>query len=197
MKWSDVGQLVSEAAPLLGAALTAPISAPIAIISLLTSAFNLKANATPDEVYAAIKADPQSMYTLAKLQLSNHVEIERLSIQFAEKESNNIRHTMFKEYSIDNKFKSYWRPSFGYMIVCVIPTLVIWLLLMGTYVFFFNPNQLSLLESILTLILPPICNLLGWCIGVLGVNIFHRSKDKASLLGTDNKNSFMDFFKRK
>ena len=29
MKWSDVGQLVSEGAPLLGALLTAPISAPV------------------------------------------------------------------------------------------------------------------------------------------------------------------------
>jgi hypothetical protein len=200
MKWSDVGQLVSEGAPLLGALLTAPISAPVAIISLIAGAFKLSANSSPDEVYKAIKEDPEALYKLSQIQLNNHDEIERLHARLALHESDNLRHTMFKEYTIENKFKSYWRPSFGYMIVFTIPTLVIWLLFMGTWVFFVNPNQLTLLESVLTLILPPICNLLGWGIGVLGVNIFHRSKDKASLLGTENKgiiSTITDTFKRK
>lgn len=186
MRWADVGEHVKNYAPLIASLLTAPVSAPIAVVSLLASTFGLKSDCKPQELLEAIQADSEAHFKLAQLQLNHHAELEKLQGELLRAQSNNVRHEMLKEYSLDNKFKSYWRPAFGYMVVIAIPIITIWLIGLGSYVFFVNPQKLSLLEFILTVILSPIINLLSWCVGILGINIYHRSKDKSLLLGTEN-----------
>lgn len=188
MNWADIGNLIKDSAPLIAGALLSPISAPVAIISVLCAKFGLKSDCQPQDIYNAIVADKEASYKLAELQLNHHEAIQRLLTTSTTDHLAMIKSTMLKEYTIENKYKSYWRPSFGYMLVFIIPVVILWFLALASFTFFCDPNKLSLLQSLLNVIISPIFDLMTWCIGVLGVNIYHRSRDKNALLGMDSKN---------
>ena len=89
---------------------------------------------------------------------------------------------MRTEYKTDDRFKSYWRPFFGWVIassfglfmisiVAIIVTLIV------------KPEAGSMLVSAVTQLTPVLMTAWGMGLTVLGVNIHKRSQDKAVSAG--------------
>jgi uncharacterized membrane protein YeaQ/YmgE (transglycosylase-associated protein family) len=76
MEWKDVASIVGKSAPLLGTVLGGPAGA--AIGSLVAAA--LGTGGTPDDVSAAIAADPQAALKLREIELANQVQLQSLAL---------------------------------------------------------------------------------------------------------------------
>lgn len=77
MNWSDVGNIVGKAAPIVGTLLGGPAGA--AVGALVASALNVSND--PDAVNAALAASPDAMVRITELQTNARVQLEQLSVQ--------------------------------------------------------------------------------------------------------------------
>ncbi len=74
--WSKVTSVIKGIAPLLGTALGGPAGG--AVGTLVAAALGVEE--TPDQMYEAIKADPDAAIKLRKLELEHKFDLERLVI---------------------------------------------------------------------------------------------------------------------
>jgi hypothetical protein len=166
MEWKDVGKIITKAAPVLGTLLGGPAGGTVgAIVSSVLGVEN-----KPDEVHKAVSADPSLLVQLREAEMAQKTELERMLIQSETDRLAQVNETMRAELTSGDKFKSYWRPLFGYIMG------VSWgaIMLAVTYQILFNPSNV-----------PDIINAMGqmsflWGIGlaVLGINVWKRSTDK-------------------
>lgn len=77
MNWKDIGTKLANSAPLLGAALGGPAGA--AAGSLIAATLGTSNN--PDEVAAALTADPSAMVRIKEIEANAKVELQKLVIQ--------------------------------------------------------------------------------------------------------------------
>lgn len=77
MNWSDVGNIVGRAAPIVGTLLGGPAGA--AVGALVASALNVPSD--PDSVSVALAGNPEAMVRVQELQLNARVELEKLAVQ--------------------------------------------------------------------------------------------------------------------
>lgn len=76
MNWSDVGNLVGRAAPMVGTLLGGPAGA--AVGALVASALNVPND--PESVNAALAADPEALAEVQKLQINAKVQLQQLAV---------------------------------------------------------------------------------------------------------------------
>jgi len=76
MNWSDVGRVVGNAAPTLGALLGGPAGG--AVGALIASA--LGTSSDPDAVNAALAADPSALAKVQELQINAKVQLQQLAV---------------------------------------------------------------------------------------------------------------------
>jgi len=83
MDWKDVGSYVKKFAPIVGGVIGGPAGGAIGgAVSLLAGAFGITdPEPQPEQVMAAIKADPEAGLKLIKLQNDYKIEWEKLSLQ--------------------------------------------------------------------------------------------------------------------
>lgn len=77
MNWSDIGNIVGRAAPIVGTLLGGPAGA--AVGALVASALNVPND--PDAVNVALAGNPDAMVRVQELQLTARVELEKLAVQ--------------------------------------------------------------------------------------------------------------------
>ena len=74
MDWKDVGNIVSKAAPILGAILGGPVGAAAGgALSLAASALGV--DATPEAVMQAVKDDPDALIRLRELEVQERATL--------------------------------------------------------------------------------------------------------------------------
>lgn len=76
MNWSDVGNMVGKAAPLVGTLLGGPAGA--AVGSLVANVLGV--NNDPDAVNSALAADPDAYAKVVELQLNAKVQLQQLAV---------------------------------------------------------------------------------------------------------------------
>jgi len=171
MDWKDLKGMVGKAAPLLGTLLGGPAGA--AVGSLVASALGVEDK--PDAVHRALEADPNLLLKLRETEMQQQTELQRMMVESETTRLTQVNETMRAELASGDKFKSYWRPLFGYVMA------VTWgaIMLAATYQILFAPdkaaNTLNALGQLSGL----------WSVGlaVLGINVWKRSDDKALAFG--------------
>lgn len=76
MNWSDIGNMVGRAAPIVGTLLGGPAGA--AVGALVASALNVPND--PDSVNVAIAANPEALARVQELQINARVQLEQLAV---------------------------------------------------------------------------------------------------------------------
>lgn len=77
MNWSDIGNMVGRAAPIVGTLLGGPAGA--AVGALVASALNVSND--PDSVNAALAGNPDALVRIQELQTNARVQLEQLAVQ--------------------------------------------------------------------------------------------------------------------
>lgn len=76
MNWSEIGNIVGRAAPMVGTLLGGPAGA--AVGSLVASALGV--NNDPDAVNSALANDPEALVKIQELQLNAKVQLQQLAV---------------------------------------------------------------------------------------------------------------------
>ena len=76
MNWSDIGNMVGRAAPIVGTLLGGPAGA--AVGALVASALNVSND--PDSVNVALAANPEALARVQELQINARVQLEQLAV---------------------------------------------------------------------------------------------------------------------
>ena len=76
MNWSDIGNIVGRAAPMVGILLGGPAGA--AVGALVASALNVPSD--PESVNAALAANPDALVKIQELQINAKVQLQQLAV---------------------------------------------------------------------------------------------------------------------
>ncbi len=77
MNWSDIGNMVGRAAPIVGTLLGGPAGA--AVGALVASALNVSND--PEAVNAALAGNPDALVKIQELQANARIQLEQLTVQ--------------------------------------------------------------------------------------------------------------------
>ena len=171
MDWSKVGELVADAAPILGAVL--PIPGGAAIGAAIASKFGTAAN--PDAVAAAIKADPDAAVKLKQIEVEHETDMTRLLLAHEAAQITETQTTMRAEIQSDDSYVRRARPTFLYVAAFSVIVEVI----IALVVVLWRPDQLSALQSLFSALATPQSIALAAC----GIYLKKRSDDKAVATG--------------
>lgn len=179
MKWSEVGRKVADMAPLLGAALGTPAGG--AVGAVVAQVFGTKPD--PDAVEEALRNDPETALKLKQIESEERVALRRITMQEAQAEleavtrqARSVNQTMRAEYATADRFKSYWRPVFGYVMAAAFA----WMFLVLGFVLAASPwRDMASTVSLVSAFTPTVISLFGIGLSVLGINIRERTKAKA------------------
>ena len=166
MDWSDIGETVANAAPILGGALGGPAGG--AAGTLIAQMFG--SDTDPKAVSQAIQQDADATIKLQKLEQEHKQELTRMYLESETNRLTEINKTMRAEYKTDDAYRGRWRPTFGYAAALT------WVLqVVGVvYSIIFNPQHAAEVINAITALTP----MWGIALAVLGVNISKRSRDK-------------------
>lgn len=171
MDWKDLKGIVGKAAPLLGTLLGGPAGA--AAGSLVASVLGV--DNEPDEVKKALEADPSLLLKLREAEMQQQTELQRMMVESETQQLSQVNETIRAELASGDKFKSYWRPLFGYVMALTWGTVM----LAATYQILFKPDYASATIAALG----QLSGLWGIGLAVLGINVWKRSDDKAMAFG--------------
>lgn len=133
----------------------------------------------PDDMLAAIASDP-ALLVQFKAQASQ-LAIEELH---AETESlKTINETMRVEYASNDKFKSYWRPAFGWALAITWTVQTVAIVVAICYVVFVAPEKTGEVINALAALVGALAVQWSVALAVLGINISKRSQDKQAAAG--------------
>lgn len=171
MEWRDVGKIVAKVAPVLGTLLGGPAGAAAgALVSSVLGVDN-----DPDEVHKAVSADPSLLVRLREAEMQQQTELNRMMIQSETDRLTQVNETIRAELASGDKFKSYWRPLFGYIMG------ISWgvVMLAVTYQVIFKPTEAATTIQAIG----QMSTLWGAGLAVLGINVWKRSTDKQLMFG--------------
>lgn len=187
MKWSDVGELVGKAAPLVGTVIGGPAGGAIGAIV----AQALGTEATPEAVSTALAADPDAVLKLKEVESNNSVRFQELAFQHAgnvlQADTNRQMQTnltMRAEYASTDPYVRRWRPTWGYATAATwsLEALGIFIAIVaGLFDPVGGPAYLTALAGLMTSLIPHWATALA----VMGINVSSRSKDKQVAAGQE------------
>ena len=175
MSWESVKTSVAKYAPLLAPIIGGPIGG---VATLIANALGASDN-SPTAIEAAIHANPDSAAILLELQERNRAAIEQAVLAADLAQFKELHQTIRAELSSDDRFKSYWRPAFGYAMV--LTWTFTWLAL--CYVIMFETAKAQLVVNALA----NTTALWGVALTILGVQITKRTQDKQVIAGQTPK----------
>ena len=179
MNWLEIKNTISKSAPVLGG-LLGPLGGVAG--SIIATALNV--DNTPEAIAEAYKNDPDALIKIRQAEQDNKQELQKLLIQQEMLSITETNKTMRAELTADNKYKSYWRPTFGYVgaIAWAVQTITI----LGVFIFSALSSDIHKVATLLDSVIGIISALTPqWAIllSVLGINIHKRSVDKQNSLG--------------
>lgn len=172
MKWSDIGEMVASAAPMLGTALAGPAGG--AAGALVARAFG--AEETPEGVKQAVMGDPESNAKLRRLEAENDFILERMAVETRQANLGDVNETMQVSAKSEHGFVRNARPFLIYSLGFNLNAMIMGaLVLLGTDSA--TPKDIATVYSAITM---PLSILAGAC----GVYVRSRSThDKAIAAG--------------
>jgi|AntDeeMetagen285_2_1112576.scaffolds.fasta_scaffold03225_5 hypothetical protein len=179
MDWSDVGGMVAKAAPLVGSMLGGPAGG--AVGGLVAKA--LGSEATPEATVEALKADPEALERVRKLEMENERDLTRMHLEAETARLGQVNKTMRAEAASNDGYVRRWRPTFGYAVALAWVVQAFGIIGACLYAAIASPTEAG-----------PIINAVGsmvsalgmqWAVAlsVLGVNVAKRSQDKQVAAG--------------
>ncbi|MCH7575312.1 MAG: hypothetical protein IIA59_09325 [Candidatus Marinimicrobia bacterium] len=167
MKWSDLKGAIGKAAPMLGTLLGGPAGAGVG--SMIASVLGVENS--PDEVHKALEADPGLLLKLREAEIQQQTDLQRMTLESETAMLTQVNETMRAELASGDKFKSYWRPLFGYVMA----------LTWGATMFAVSYQLVWGKEGAEKIIssIGDLAWLWGIGLSVLGINVTKRSHDKA------------------
>lgn len=178
MGWGDVKEFVGKAAPIVGGLLGGPAGG--AVGALIAGALGVEDS--PEAVTEALKGNPELIAKVRALELTHEQELRRLAIQSEAQRLAadtarlaEVNATMRAELASGDRFKSYWRPLYGYL------SAITWTLqsLAIVYVAIWKPAEAPEIIAAIA----GLTGMWGIALGVLGITVHQRSNDKKNLLG--------------
>lgn len=174
MKWSDLGDVVIGAAPIIGGILAGPAGA--AVGGIVASVFGADPN-DPEAIKRAIQADPQSAVKLAEIEATHKVRLQELALQAEqmrlEDDTARLREvntTYRKEIASSDAYVRRMRPSAGYAAILI--------MLMITasicYVMLLAPESAGAVSQMVLAFQIPLSGLLA----IVGIATYRRSSEK-------------------
>lgn len=129
MKWSDVGSMVANAAPVLGGALGGPAGGVAG--ALVAKLFGT--DESPEAVSQALSADPERDLKLRELEIENKLVLDRMAAQTHEKNLTDVNETMQVSAKSEHGFVRNARPFLIYSLGFNLNAMIIGaLVLLGT-----------------------------------------------------------------
>lgn len=171
MNWKDLASDVAKFAPAIGGVLAGPAGG--AAGTVLASVFGAENDA--QAVSEAIQADPKAAAKLKAAEMGHAAEMRRMVLEAETTRLAEINKTMRAELATDDKYKTWWRPTFGYMAA------ITWFVqgLAIVYAIIAEPMEApKIIEAIASLGM-----MWSVALAVLGVQINARSKDKQTATG--------------
>jgi hypothetical protein len=171
MDWKDLKGIVGKAAPLLGTLLGGPAGGAVgALVSSVLGVDN-----EPDEVRKALEADPSLLLKLREAEIQQQTQLQQMMVESETQRMTQVNETIRAELASGDRFKSYWRPLFGYIMALT------WgaIMLSTTYQILFKPGDAAATIGALG----QLSGLWGIGLAVLGINVWKRSDDKALAFG--------------
>lgn len=193
MNWSDIGDAVAKAAPLVGSLLGGPAGG--AVGGLVAKALGTAPE--PDAVAAAIKADPGTLERVRHLELEHEADLTRMHLEAETARLAEVNKTIRAEAASQDAYVRRWRPTYGYL------TAAAWFFQMTGFtvilgmVAYTNPSDLAAVVGALGTVLSALLGLWGVALAVLGVNISSRSKDKQVSAGQQPPQGLLSAFAKR
>jgi len=179
MKWSDIGGLVGQAAPLLGTALGGSVGG--AIGAMVASVLGVEAE--PSAVDKAIAADPGAIAKIRELEMTHGQELRLAVLQSETARLGEINATMRAEYAANDAFVRRWRPYYGYMVATTWGLQTLAIAAAIVWASFVAPEYAGEILGAVTALVGALAAHWGVALAVLGINVSKRSDDKAIAAG--------------
>jgi len=178
--WDGIKRVVSKTAPILGNAL-GPAGGVAG--SLIAAALDVEPE--PNAIAQALERDPTAAIKLQQLQNDHRERLEAMTLEAETVRLQEINATMRAEAAADDPYVRRWRPTWGYAtcLSWVITFLAIAAAIVGA-AFVYPEHADKILGGIATLV-GSMLTLWGIALGVLGINIRARSRDKRARAGQD------------
>jgi len=179
MNWGFLKKIIGTAAPLLGTVVGGPLGA--AAGGLIAK--KLGVDATPQAVHDALIADPDASSKLAEIEAQNKGELENLYMETVQVEVKEQNETMRTEIESDDEYVRHWRPTWGYIAAWCFAAQFLLFLGAGMWTVIQTPEHIGVTFKGLAELAGQLSVTWGIALGVLGVNIASRSKDKQTAAG--------------
>jgi hypothetical protein len=184
-----IKQLLSPMAPVLGGMLGGPLGAAAgtALKQLLCG----NQQASDEQLAAALEtASPDQLVKIKQMDNQFKLDMEQLAVarnkdelQAEMAQTEQINKTMQVEYDTNDRYKSYWRPTFGYAVAITWVLQTIGITLGIFYASVYHPQEAGTIFNGIAAIAGSLATQWLIALSVLGINISARSKDKANALG--------------
>lgn len=139
---------------------------------------------TPELALERLKAD-----SALQMKFAEHIDgLQRAELEAQVKSAETVNETIRAELAQSDKFKSYWRPMFGY--ACAFT----WCVQMLACVYAILTKSATDAAAVINAF-AGLAVMWGTALAVLGVNVVKRSQDKAIAAGVRSPSMF-DFLKR-
>lgn len=174
MKWSDLGDIIAKAAPILGTAIGGPAGGAIgAGVAALFGVEN-----EPKEIAEAIARDPDAFAKLREYEMRHKERLEQMNLDFAQEQIRQVNETMRKEAASEHWLQYAWRPIWGLVAAgaFVLVVILIFVIVMGAFLSD-DANAFQVFSHI-PLIISAFAGLFSIPLVILGVASHHRGKEK-------------------
>ena len=166
MDWSDIGNMLGKAAPVVGTLLGGPAGG--AVGGLISQA--LGTDAEPDKVKQMLEQDPAAYERIKKLEQEHERELRSMILEAETSKMASVNKTMRAEAASNDAFVRRWRPTFGYLAA------ISWTLqsIAIAWVFIMKPTQAGDIAQAIGALTP----MWAVALAVLGISVAKRSQDK-------------------
>lgn len=191
MDWKALGKKIAGVgAPLLGGAIGGPGGA--ALGGIVADALGADTD-QPDDIAKAMQQDPNAAVKIRQVQAEERTRLREITSKqaIAEIEAETARHqtvneTMRAELKAQDNYRARWRPTFGYVMAAnMLAISVAFFWAMGAIIF--SPEDGGSIASGFAEMLAAFVTIFSLGLGVLGVQVHNRSKDKRLAAGVEDK----------
>lgn len=187
MDWKNLGKkIASTGATLLGTAIGGGAGGSL-LGGIVADALGVENE--PDEISKAIDRDPQAAVKLKEIQSRERVRLQEIASKqaIAEIEAEAARHrsineTMRAELQASDNFRGRWRPTFGYVMAFNMAVISI-AFFAAVVAVILEPEQGGNIADGFAAMLASFVTIFSLGLGVLGIQVHQRSKDKQLAAG--------------
>lgn len=176
MKWSDVGNIVASAAPVVAGLLTGPAGVAVTVGGLIAKA--LGSDTDPASVAQILQADPTAFERVKKFEMDHELELVKLHLSAETSQLTEINATIRAEAASLDPYVRRWRPTFGYSVALAWTMQMVGLTIILGWAVISSPATASGIIEAMARVISSLMVLWTVALSVLGINVKKRSDDK-------------------